>query len=112
MKKLLVVVMSLFFTLNVNSQSWSWAAAMGGRSNVEGSIGMDRDASGNIYVCGDFEGTRNFGGTSYTAVAFSDMFFSKYNSSGQHQWTLQFSGTGTNTMIANGIATDASGNVL
>lgn len=112
MKKLLVVVTSLFFTLNVNSQSWSWAAAMGGRSNVEGAIGMDRDASGNIYVVGDFEGTRNFGGTSYTAVAFSDMFFSKYNSGGQHQWSIQLSGTGTNTMVANGVATDASGNIF
>lgn len=112
MKKLLMVVTSLIITMNASAQTWSWAAAMGGRSNVEGSIGMDRDAGGNIYVCGDFEGTRNFGGTNYTAVAFSDMFFSKYNSGGQHQWTLQFSGTGSNTMVANGVATDASGNIF
>jgi Secretion system C-terminal sorting domain/Beta-propeller repeat len=112
MKKLLMIISGLIITMNASAQTWSWAAAMGGRSNVEGSIGMDRDASGNIYVCGDFEGTRNFGGTTYTAAAFSDMFFSKYNSAGQHQWSIQLSGTGTNTMIANGVATDASGNIF
>jgi hypothetical protein len=112
MKKLLLVVTSLFFTLNASSQSWSWAAAMGGRSNVEGALAVDRDASGNVYVVGDFEGTRNFGGTNYTAAAFSDMFFSKYSSSGLHQWTIQISGSQTNTIIANGVVTDASGNIF
>ena len=73
---------------------------------------MDRDVTGNIYVCGDFEGTRNFGGTSLTAVAFSDFYFSKYNSTGTHQWTIQLNGTGTTTIIANGITVDSTGNIL
>lgn len=112
MRKILMVITGLIITLNATSQTWSWSAALGGRSNTDGSIGMDRDATGNIYVCGDFEGTRNFGGTSLTAVAFSDFYFSKYNSTGTHQWTIQLSGTGTTTIIANGVAVDPSGNIL
>ena len=112
MKKILMVITGLIITFNATSQTWSWSAALGGRSNTDGSIGMDRDATGNIYVCGDFEGTRNFGGTSLTAVAFSDFYFSKYNSAGTHQWTIQLSGTGTTTIIANGVAVDPSGNIL
>ncbi|MBK7682229.1 MAG: T9SS type A sorting domain-containing protein [Bacteroidetes bacterium] len=112
MKKILMVITGLIITFNATSQTWSWSAALGGRSNTDGSIGMDRDATGNIYVCGDFEGTRNFGGTSLTAVAFSDFYFSKYNSTGTHQWTIQLSGTGTTTIIANGVAVDPSGNIL
>jgi hypothetical protein len=112
MKKILMVITGLIITFNATSQTWSWTAALGGRSNTDGSIGMDRDATGNIYVCGDFEGTRNFGGTSLTAAAFSDFYFSKYNSTGTHQWTIQLSGTGTTTIIANGIAVDPSGNIL
>ncbi len=112
MKKILMIITGLIITFNATSQSWSWAASLGGRSNTDGSIGMDRDATGNVYVCGDFEGTRNFGGTPLTAVAFSDFYFSKFNSAGAHQWTTQLSGTGTTTIIANGVAVDATGNVL
>ena len=104
-----MIITGLIITMNATSQTWSWTAALGGRSNADGSIGMDRDATGNVYVCGDFEGTRNFGGTTLTAAAFSDFYFSKFNSAGAHQWTNQLSGTGTTTIIANSIATDAAG---
>jgi len=102
----------MIITLNSTAQTWSWASAAGGRSGIDGATGIDRDAAGNTYVCGSFEGTRNFGGTAYTAVGLSDYFFSKFNSAGIHQWTVQLNGSGTNVLEAGGIAVDANGNIF
>ncbi len=111
MKKILLIVTCLIFTLNASSQTWSWANSIGGRSSSDGATGLARDISGNVYVCGDFEGTRSFGATSLTAVGLSDLYLSKFNSSGVHQWTLQINGSGTNVMEVGGIAIDTLGNI-
>ena len=111
MKKILLIITSLIITLNTTAQSWSWAAALGGRSNSDGAVGLDRDALGNVYVSGDFEGTKSFGSSALTAVGLSDYYFSKYNSSGVYQWTIQISGSGSNIMEAAGVSVDATGNI-
>jgi hypothetical protein len=112
MKKLLLVIAGIALAFSSYGQAWTWASSGGGRSNSDGFTAIDRDASGNTYICGEFEGTKTFGGTSYTAVGFADVFLSKFNSSGAHQWTLQISGTtGTSVVEAGGVTVDGAGNV-
>lgn len=111
MKKILLVITGLMITLNTSAQTWSWAAALGGRSSSDGTVGLDRDANGNIFVSGDFEGTRTFGSVSLTAAGLADGYFSKYNSSGVSQWTVQISGSGSNILEAAGLAVDGAGNI-
>jgi len=62
------------------------------------------DASGNVYIVGDTQGSLD--GTN--AGSF-DGYVRKYNSSGTYQWTLQF-GTSSEDR-AEGIGVDASGNI-
>ncbi len=111
MKKLLLAITCLLFTAPVISQSWVYSRAGGGRNNADGLIGMDKDASGNVYILGDFEGTRSFGTTTLTAIGLTDLYLSKYNSSGTHQWTIQINGSGPNILEGSGVATDAAGNI-
>jgi len=66
--------------------------------------GVATDSSGNVYVTGF-----TYGGLDGTNAGNSDLFVVKYNSSGTKQWTKQL-GT-SSTDLANGVATDSSGNV-
>jgi len=67
--------------------------------------GVATDSSGNVYVTGDTYG----GLDGNTNAGYNDLFVVKYNSSGTKQWTKQL-GT-SSTDLANGVATDSSGNV-
>lgn len=112
MKKILLVITSMILTLQASAQSYSWAYSGGGRSNPDGYTAIAKDGSGNTYICGDFEGTKNFGSYTLTGVGFADAYLAKYNSIGFLLWVIQFSGTtGSSTVEAGGIATDAQGNV-
>lgn len=112
MKKILLVLTGMILTLQASAQSYSWAYSGGGRSNTDGYTAIAKDGSGNTYLCGDFEGTKTFGSYTLTGVGFADGFLAKFNSIGFLLWVVQFSGTtGSSTVEAGGIATDAQGNV-
>src|SRR5688572_12003928 len=68
------------------------------------------DASGNVYVTGNFAGTVNFGGSNLVSVGDPDIFIAKYNAAGVHQWSQRFGGTGLDGAAS--IAVDAAGNVI
>jgi len=68
-------------------------------------IGVATDSSGNVYVVGGTKG--NLNGISNSGR--TDAFVIKFNSSGTKQWTKKL-GTWQND-LANGVATDSSGNV-
>ncbi len=75
------------------------------------------DALGNLYVSGTFAGTTDFNPgaqtnnlTSVGADSYNDIFLLKLDASGNYAWAKQFSGTGFK--VLNGLAVDASGNVL
>jgi hypothetical protein len=74
------------------------------RNNVS-ARGISVDASGNVYVAGDTDGT--FRGQ--TSPGGNDVYARKYNSDGIEIWTRQF-GTSKNDS-AEGISVDFSGNV-
>ena len=81
-----------------------------------GAVGSDignavaTDASGNVFVAGNFTGTVNFGGADLVGAGSTDIFLAKYNSAGVHQWSQRFGSVGFDQ--ANSVAVDASGNVI
>ena len=81
-----------------------WVRQFGG-SSADEAYGVATDASGNVYVSG-YTGGSLPGNSSAGSV---DAFVAKYDSSGVQQWVKQFGGSSFD--IAQGVATDASGNV-
>jgi len=87
-----------------------------GTSSADLANGVATDSSGNVYVTGGtfggLDGNTYLGGDQWGGRKFldgGDIFVVKYNSSGTKQWTKQL-GT-SSTDLANGVATDSSGNV-
>ena len=83
-----------------------------GAASMDGGRAVAVDASGNIYVAGDFAGAVDFGGgvlVSKSAAA-ADVFVAKYAPTGGHVWSKAFGGFGSDD--AEGIAVDSQGNVF
>lgn len=84
--------------------------------NSGGGAGSDRalstctDAAGNSYMTGFYEGTAFFGSQNITSSGSQDMFVAKYDPAGNLLWVR--SGGGPSADAGNGIAADASGNVI
>ena len=97
--------MSDFFLVKYNSAGTKqWTKQLGSASK-DIAADVTTDSSDNIYVTG-----RTGGGLDgNTSSGQNDIFLVKYNSSGTKQWTKQL-GT-SNDDVANGVATDSSGNV-
>lgn len=80
----------------------------GGEDTEEG-LDIAVDASGNIYITGDFYGTATFGNTSITSNGGADIFVAKYNKSGSLIWVKKAGGTGSD--YGENIAVDGNGNI-
>jgi len=90
-----------------------WAKRLGGSMRDYGNS-LAVDVSGNVYTTGYFEGTADFDPdtlTSYylTASAYSDIFISKLDSSGNFLWAKKVGGLSGD--YGESIAVDLSGNV-
>ncbi len=86
-----------------------WSKQFGASSDdVANGVGVD--ANGNVYVAGYFYSTVDFGGGALTSAGNADIFLLKLNSSGTHQWSKRFGGSGTDR--ATGLAVDGSGNAV
>jgi hypothetical protein len=73
-----------------------------------------RDAEGNYYVSGAYNGTTTIEGISVPSIGNRDIFLAKYNSCGQIQWVTRGGSSGDQDYAgdgSHGIATDAAGNV-
>jgi hypothetical protein len=95
MKKLLPVLILLAFTTQLSSSqpiTFDWASSCGGKSNIEGAVSLANDPSGNIYVTGEFTGTRTFGSFTLTSLGFADVFIAKYSSTGSCLWATSAGG--------------------
>lgn len=90
-----------------------WSFGMGGTATGDTAIthGIAVDTSGNTIIVGEFQGSANFGGSTFTSTApdTPDIFIAKYNSSGVHQWSKQFGGSTADKGV--GVGTDSSGNI-
>ena len=87
----------------------NWGSTTFGGTGSDWAIGVAVDGSGNVYTTGYFTGTVDFGAGDVTSAGSLDVFVTKLNSSGVHQWTTTLGGTGGDAGW--GVAVDASGNV-
>ena len=93
------------FLMKFNTSGEKQWTRQWGTSAGDGAYGIDVDSFGNIYVngstYGDLDGNTNKG--------MSDLFLTKYNSSGSKQWTKQ---VGTTSMDwTQALSSDSSGNI-
>ncbi len=68
------------------------------------------DASGNVYLTGDFAGQADFGSFQLTALGSTDAFVTKLDTNGNFLWAKSWGSTSRD--FGSGIAVDNSGNVL
>jgi len=86
----------------------SWVGSGGGSGRDVGR-GVAVNASGSIAVAGSFSGSATFSGTNVTGSG-TDALVLLYNTAGTLQWAR--AGGSTSTDEAQGVAVDASGNVI
>jgi hypothetical protein len=98
----------VFVTKLNSSGAHQWTTTLGGTS-LDWGRGVAVDGSGNVYTTGQFAETVNFGAGNVTSAGNYDVFVTKLNSSGAHQWTTTLGGTGSDNGY--GVAVDSSGNV-
>jgi len=95
-----------------SSGNFQWVRTWGG-STDNGGVGIAVDSFGNIYVTGLFGGTADFdpgsGTDEHTASGTSDVFISKFDSSGVFQWARTWGWDGID--YGAGVAADSSGNI-
>jgi hypothetical protein len=112
MKKILLFLISVV-TINSFSQELEWVNRTGGTSNDFG-MNAVRDANGNIYNVGFFEGTVDFDpGTNtfnLTSVGSSDGFIQKLDANGDFVWAKSIGGTLANRVTS--IDVDDNNNLL
>ena len=86
-----------------------WAKREGGTSHEIG-FSVTTDASGNVYVTGEFRSaTITFGTTTLTNAGGGDIFIAKYDAAGNVLWAKRAGGT--DYEFCKSVTTDASGNV-
>jgi hypothetical protein len=89
-----------------------WAKSMGGSGSDEG-MGIQLDATGNIYIAGSYAYTVDFdpnaGVSNLVSPDFDAIFIAKYDANGNYIWAKSIDGT--YNQEAYNIALDASGNV-
>jgi hypothetical protein len=73
-----------------------WARAFGG-SGEQRVIEARRDAEGNVFVFGDFEGSLRLGGDSLSSVGGKDLFLAKFGLNGELVFQTSFGGPGDDT---------------
>lgn len=114
--KIYIVIMIIFNSVDVFSQTpdWQWAKGMKGRFSTSDYNHITRDSLGNIYVMGSFWGAT----TSFDSISLSnsdtsanptpDIFVAKYDSTGNVLWAKKAIGIYTDRGVD--IAADANGN--
>jgi len=98
-----------FVAKYVGTGTYQWAQGYGSTPTDEGR-GVVVDGMANVYVTGLFSMNATFGGATLMSAGLTDIFLAKYNTAGIHQWSVRFGST--NADEGNGVALDASGNVV
>jgi hypothetical protein len=104
-----LIAVALFFSTQAFSQAWTFRAGFGQSVTGANEFGkaICADASGNVYMTGEFAGTVDFGsGTGLTSAGAFDGFVASYTSAGAFRWAIRFGGGGNDQGI--GIATNGT----
>lgn len=98
----------LLFRPVATAQVWAYGAGYG--QSVTGAAEFGKavaaDASGNVYMTGEFAGTVDFGGGGLTSAGAFDGFVASYTSAGAFRWAIRFGGGGTDQGVS--IATNGT----
>jgi hypothetical protein len=89
-----ISVLLLAFTIQFSSYAqyaWEWTLTEGDEFN-EYITSVDCDNAGNIYLCGSFQGTVEFWGTTLIAAGGNDAFIAALNPDGELLWIRQGGG--------------------
>jgi len=109
MKKL---IFTLVFILSVSlcfSQTWVWAKQIGSTSADQGGVRIDMN--NNIYCSGIFSGNCYFEHDTLHASGNNDIYFAKYDPSGNELWAKRIGGANPyDTYEYGGVATIDNGN--
>ncbi|MFN7838228.1 MAG: T9SS type A sorting domain-containing protein [Bacteroidota bacterium] len=99
----------IFFAKYSSSGSFIWGKALtGGLDDTGQDIAVD--ASGNIFITGQFGGTLDFGGTVLSTASNKNWaFIARYDNNGNLQWAKPIGTCGNCSSQGNGIALDNSG---
>ena len=87
--------------------SHQWSRRFG-NSSADTGLAVAVDATGNVFVAGEFQLAVDFGGGSLVAQGM-DVFLAKYAADGAHQWSQRF-GDAVSSCL--GMVADASGGVV
>lgn len=88
--------------------AYDWSRRLGGpSSNTAYDVAID--GSGNVVIVGAFTGSMNVGGVVLTSVASWDVFLSKFDANGAHQWSKRFGGSGVD--MGKAVTVDGAGNI-
>jgi hypothetical protein len=97
----------LFVTKYNTSGTTLWTKLLGVATKDTTGNGVTTDSSGNVYVTGVTDGGLDLN----TLAGTEDFFVTKYDSSGNYQWTKQLGAASVST-TGLGVATDGSDNVF
>ena len=100
----------IFLTKYSSSGNYIWTRTIGNEYS-DSPTGITTDTAGNVFVTGAFQKTVNFnplGNDSKTAQSSQDMFYSKWSTDGQYDYTAT---TNRGYNFPNGIAVDTNNNV-
>jgi len=86
--------------------NWQWAIQEDFRGEY---LCLSPDRSGNILLCGVFDGDISIGGTQLTSAGLSDVFVAKYDASGEFLWAKRAGGEGIE--YGGAISVDGNDNV-
>lgn len=105
----------IFFAKYTSAGNFVWAKNIGNPAAYFISCeDMTVDVAGNVFLCGNFDGTTDFnpdaGVNNLTSAGSSEIFYAKYNSNGSYVWAKSLSGAAGNDN-AEAITLDASGNI-
>lgn len=88
----------------------SWIQNIGSSTaGVEDARGVELDASGNVYIGGQYTSSANISGITLTNAGMSDVFVAKYSNAGSVQWAKRLGGTGND--LINGFTANTGGDV-
>lgn len=92
------------------SGATKWVRPLGGSAGNDRVQGVAVDAAGNIYVCGLFYGSVDFGGTTLSAAGSWDLFVASYGQNSALRWARTAGRIGDD--FAYDVVADGSGHVL
>jgi hypothetical protein len=99
----------IFLATYTSAGVHTWSKRFGGTAN-DFPFSVKVDSGGNIFLCGYFGNTIDFGGGALTSAGAEDMFIAKFSSLGNHLWSKSCGNTASDQAFS--LALDPSGNVF